>query len=137
MGLKENAKDYFVKGKYNCCQAVVCAYCDQYGINDEAVFAMTECMGSGMGGLKDTCGAVTGMYMAISMHNSAGDKYNPLKTKADTYKEIQKAAAVFKEITGSIYCRDLKGRKDGPVVPCDKCVEIAAAYVENYIENHK
>lgn len=137
MGLKENAKEYFLKGKYNCCQAVICAYCDQYGIPDDAVFAMTEGMGQGMGGLKDTCGAVTGMFMAISMHNSAGDKFNPRKTKAETYEEVRKAASVFKEITGSIYCRELKGSPDRPAVPCDKCVEIAAAYVENYIENHK
>lgn len=138
MGLKEDAKKYFVEDKYNCCQAVISAYCDQYGIDDDVIFRMTEGFGFGMGGMKDTCGAVTGMFMAISLHNSAGDKSEPRKTKIQTYEDIRNAAADFEEKCGSIYCRDLKAVTEGKQrVSCDKCVEIAAEYVEKYIENHK
>ena len=56
---KEMAVERFMKG-YNCCQAVACAYCEELGMREEDVFKMTEGFGSGMGGLKDTCGAVTG-----------------------------------------------------------------------------
>lgn len=138
MNIKEQAKKYFSERKYNCCQAIICAYCDEYGINDDVIFRMTEGYGFGMGGLKDTCGAVTGMFMAIGLHNSAGDKDDPRKTKMQTYGDIRNAAESFEEKCGSIYCRDLKSIRDGKqMVSCDKCVEIAAEYVEKYIENHK
>lgn len=138
MNIKEQAKKYFLQGKYNCCQAVICAYCDEYGIEDDVIFRMTEGFGLGMGGLKDTCGAVTGMFMAISLHNSAGDKTDPRKTKMQTYEDIRNAATDFEVKCGSIYCRDLKAVSEGKQrVSCDSCVEIAAEYVENYIANHK
>lgn len=138
MGLRENAKRYFLEGKYNCCQAVICAYCDTYGIDDTDIFRMTEGFGLGMGGLKDTCGAVTGMFMAIGLHNSAGDQYDPRKTKMQTYEDVRNAAAAFQEACGSIYCRDLKAVSEGrQMVSCDCCVETAAAILEKYIANHR
>lgn len=135
MNIKDNANKYFQEKKYNCCQAVICAYCDEFGIDDTSIFKLTEGYGLGMGGLKDTCGAVTGMFMAISMHNSAGDKENPRKTKMDTYSDIREAAAKFEEQCGSIYCRDLK--TTDTFVACNRCVEIAAQYVEKYVANYK
>lgn len=135
MNIKDNANKYFREKKYNCCQAVICAYCDEFGIDDTSIFKLTEGYGLGMGGLKDTCGAVTGMFMAISMHNSAGDKENPRKTKIDTYSDIREAAAKFEEQCGSIYCRDLKTTET--FVACNRCVEIAAQYVEKYVANYK
>ena len=83
-GNKELAVKKFKQG-YNCCQAVACAYCEELGIKEEDVFRLTEGFGLGMGGLRDTCGAVTGMFLVISLANSAGDMEHPLKTKMDTY----------------------------------------------------
>ena len=138
MSIKEKAAKYFGEGKYNCCQAVICAYCEEYGIKDDDIFKLTEGFGLGMGGLKDTCGAVTGMFMAIGLHNSAGDKADPRKTKMDTYEAVRNSAKAFKEENGSIYCCELKAIINGKqVVSCDKCVEIAAEIVEKYIAEHK
>lgn len=134
MGIQEKAAKHFKEGKYNCCQAVICAYCDEYGIKDDDIFKLTEGFGLGMGGLRDTCGAVTGMFMAIGMHNSAGDKTNPMATKLDTYAALREAAKAFEEECGSIYCSELKKVVDGKqMVSCQKCVETAAAYMEKYI----
>ena len=63
---KKDAAERFEK-MYNCCQAVVCAYCEELGVKEEDVFRMTEGFGLGMGGLKDTCGAVTGMFLTIGL----------------------------------------------------------------------
>lgn len=127
---KNTAVDKFKQG-FNCCQAVACAYCEELGISEKDMFRLTEGFGSGMGGLKDTCGAVTGMFLIISLANSAGDMENPLATKADTYKKFRKAAGEFREMNGSIYCRDLKNM-DGPqpLVCCLKCVEDAAGILD-------
>ena len=138
MGIKEKAARNFAEKGYNCCQAVICAYCEEYGIADDDIFKVTEGFGAGMGGLLNTCGAVTGMYMSIGMHNSAGEKDNPRKTKMDTYASIRDVAEKFEEENGSIFCRDLKSVENGVQrVSCQKCVEDAAELVEKYIAEHK
>lgn len=130
---KEVAVAKFKQG-YNCCQAVICAYCEELGLKEEDAFKLAEGFGSGMGGLKDTCGAVTGMFLTISLANSAGDMGNPMATKADTYQKFREAAARFKEENGSIYCRDLKNMNGPqPLVCCVKCVEDAAAIVDEML----
>ena len=134
---KEDAVEKFKKG-YNCCQAVVCAYCEELGVREEDVFRLTEGFGLGMGGLRDTCGAVTGMFLTISLANSAGDMENPRKTKMDTYGKFREAAAKYREKNGSIYCRELKNM-DGPqpLPCCIQCVEDAAALVDEYFKSKK
>ena len=116
---------------YNCCQAVICAYCEELGMKEEDAFRLTEGFGSGMGGLKDTCGAVTGMFMTIGLKNSAGKMDEPFATKMDTYQKLLEAAEKFKEKNGSLYCRDLK-TEDGPqpLPCCMKCVEDAAQIID-------
>lgn len=138
MSVREFAEKNFREKKYNCCQAVICAYCEENGIDDEMIYKLAEGYGAGIGGLKDTCGAVTGMFMAIGMKNSAGKHEPPMKTKPATYKDVREAAAKFQEECGSIYCRDLKTVVDGKqAVSCEKCVEIAAEYVDNYCKTHQ
>lgn len=138
MGIKEKAARNFAEKGYNCCQAVICAYYEEYGIADDDIFKATEGFGAGMGGLLNTCGAVTGMYMAIGMQGSAGDKENPRKTKMDTYASIREVAKQFEDENGSIFCRDLKTEVNGVQrVSCQKCVETAAELVEKYIAEHK
>ena len=132
---KEIAVEKFKKG-YNCCQAVACTYCESFGVKEEDVFRITEGFGSGMGGLKDTCGAVTGMFLTLSLANSAGDMTQPKLTKMDTYAKFQAAAAKFKEKHPSIYCRDLltdKGQQ--PVHCCIRCVEDAAEIVDEFLKD--
>ena len=130
MSIKERAiKNFEVKG-YNCCQAVVCAYCDEMGIDDKDIFKLAEGFGGGMGGMQGVCGAVTGAFMAISMIGSAGDKADAGKTKVETYKNVRGLAAEFKQLRGSIDCRDLKVDR----VACVKCVETGAELVEKFLE---
>ena len=97
----------FIDNNYNCCQAIVCAYCEELGLSEYVAFKLTEGFDSGMGGLRDTCGAVTGMFLVISLANSAGDKHLPLKSKFDTY------------------CRDLKNMEKNKILSCEDCVQVA------------
>ena len=132
--LREKAAENFNK-IYNCCQSVACTVCERYGVSKEDMFRMTEGFGSGIGGLKDTCGAVMGMFLIISLANSAGDMEAPTRTKLDTYAKFQEAAEIFKERRGSLYCRDLK-TQDGPqpLPCCMACVEDAAQILEELLK---
>lgn len=136
--LVERAVSKFTDSGYNCCQAVICACCEEYGIKELDAFKMTEGFGAGMGGLGDTCGAVTGLFMALSLANSAGDMEKPKETKMDTYKKIRTAAAEFKKKHESLYCRDIPKEKGSQPLPsCIKCVRDAAETAEKMLEEIK
>ncbi len=46
--------------KYNCAQAVACTLAPLIGADEELCFRAAEGLGGGMGGLTETCGAVSG-----------------------------------------------------------------------------
>ncbi len=114
---------------YNCAQAVLCAYADLYGLDEKTAYKIAEGFGSGMGGMGDTCGAVTAAFMLLGLKNSSGivgDK----STRPDTYKKIRQTAQAFKEKGGSTVCRELKGEGGRPVYPCPDCIRTAAEIFE-------
>ena len=103
----EKALELHDKG-YNCAQAVACSFCEEFGVDQETMFKISEGFGFGMG-MMDMCGAVTGMMMVIGMDNSIGNLENGKATKADTYKKTKEFAEKFRQKNGTYYCRDLKG----------------------------
>ena len=40
---------------YNCAQAIVCAYCDLFGMDEETAYRASEAFGFGMGKTKASC----------------------------------------------------------------------------------
>ena len=70
----EKALELHDKG-YNCAQAVACSFCEEFGVDQETMFKISEGFGFGMG-MMDMCGAVTGMMMVIGMDNSIGNLEN-------------------------------------------------------------
>ena len=51
----DKAAELHNKG-YNCAQAVACSFCDEFGIDEAAMFRLTEGMGHGMYGRNLWCG---------------------------------------------------------------------------------
>ena len=132
----QRAIDNHHKG-YNCAQAVVCAYSDLFGIDEKVAFRMSEGFGAGMGNFKDTCGAVSGMFMVASLIESSGGVENGL-TKAGTYKTIRELSEKFREKNQSTYCKDLRGEDGTPKLrSCDGCIEDASKIVEEFILEKK
>ena len=127
------------KSGYNCAQAVACAYCDLVGIDEETMFRMTEGLGLGMGGMEGTCGAVTAACVIAGAKNSTVEMGGP-GSKGATYKISKEIVRRFKEESGSVICKELKGITDGVVKrECEDCVRDAAAFLEaelpeNYVK---
>jgi C_GCAxxG_C_C family probable redox protein len=67
-----NAINRFRSG-LNCSQAVLTAFSDDLSFDDDLALCISCGFGSGMGRLQETCGAVTGAFMVMGMHN--GKKY--------------------------------------------------------------
>ena len=119
-----------------CAQAVLCAYADLFGLSETDACKIAEGFGTGMGGMRDTCGAVTAAFMLIGLKNSSGVQGDK-STRAATYKQVRDLAEAFKEKAGSIICRELKGETGLPVYPCPKCIETAALLFEKCLESSK
>lgn len=121
------------KKGYNCAQAVACAYCDLFDADEKEVFRMMEAYGLGMGDMKCTCGAVSGMVTLAGLKNSDGNIDEP-KTKGKTYKLVRELTKEFREKNGSVICADLKGVETGEMLrSCSGCITDAAEIVEKYL----
>ena len=118
---------------YNCAQAVACTYCDLVGIDEDTMFALTEGLGLGMGGMQGTCGALSGACILAGAKNSSGDTTNPT-TKGQTYQLSKEIVRRFQEKTGATICKDLKGVETGTMLhSCADCITDAAAIVEEVL----
>lgn len=125
-------KDKHTRG-YNCAQIVLCSYAEELGIDEETLFRISEGFGAGMGGMMQTCGAVTAMFMALGLANSSGD-LQACDTKPQTMKKVRELAAEFEKKNGSIVCRELKGIDTGKVLrSCDACIEDGIRILGEYL----
>lgn len=128
----EKAVSLHDKG-YNCAQAVVCAFADDLGLDEQTAYKMSEAFGLGVGQM-EICGAVSGACMVAGMKNSGGLD-NIGKTKGETYKINRAIADEFKQMNESVICRELKGVETGNVIrSCTGCIEDAVKIVEKYLK---
>ena len=104
----ERAKRLFKEGGYNCCQAVVLAYNDVFGIDDQTAAAISSGFGGGMGRMREVCGAVSGMTMLAGLIKPATDP-SVKDWRTANYALVQEMAYEFKDINGSIVCKELLG----------------------------
>lgn len=94
------------KQKYNCAQAVACAFCDVTGLDLDTMARLASSFGGGMGGLKEVCGAMSGALLVLGCAKGYDDPGNPEVKKAH-YQRIKDFAERFRELQGSILCREL------------------------------
>lgn len=141
------AKKYFEDG-YNCSQAVLLAFCEDFGLEKETAIMMSAPFGGGIGRLREVCGTFTGMNMVLGLYEGKYDiKDNQKKTKL--YKDVQALAEKFKQDNGSIICRDLLGLrikgKDNPTPevrtdtyykarPCSELCKYAGDLLEEFLD---
>ena len=145
----EKAVALFKEG-FNCSQAVVAAFADQYGFTTEQALRMSASFGGGIGRMRETCGAACGLFMLAGLETGATEGSNQAG-KAANYALVQELAEIFKQRNGALKCADLLGlSKKEPVVstpeartnqyyakrPCVKMVEEAARIWCEYLEKH-
>ena len=146
------AKRLFKEEGYNCCQAVVLAYNDVFGIDDTTAAAMSAGFGGGMGRMREVCGSVSGMVMLAGLIAPANDPSIKVD-RTRNYALVQDVAGQFREMNGSIVCRDLLGlsevskdKKESPEPsdrtpeyykkrPCEELVGISARIIGEKILN--
>lgn len=132
MNKKEKAIELHDR-RFNCCQAVACAFAKEVGMDESALFRAGEGFGLGMGGMDCTCGALSGAVMLAGIKNSDGNVDAPA-TKASTYALSKEMVKRFKEKTGGIICRELKGVDTGKMLcSCPDCIRCGVEVVEEVL----
>jgi len=103
--IKNEALNRF-RSDYNCSQSVLSSLAGELRLDVSLLEKVSSGFGGGMGHMQETCGAVTGSFMAISLY--CGNKYDDNHRRtAEAYGMIKKFDAAFKDLHGSTVCRDL------------------------------
>ncbi len=89
---------------YNCAQAVFAAYADLFGMDEETAFKLSMPFGGGMGGLREVCGAVSGMVMVAGLAKGTATP-NDKEGKKECFELVQRLVEKFRQENGSIICK--------------------------------
>ena len=152
MSDSERAAELFGQG-YNCCQSVLLAFADHYGIDRETALKLSCSFGGGMGRMRQVCGAVSGMALVCGLETGNTDPKNQ-QVKTENYETMRRLAEAFREANGSIVCGELLGltekdkKEEGAAPslrtaeyykkrPCKELVRCAAALLEQEFFKNK
>ena len=105
----ERAVENFMAG-YGCCQSVVAAFADLYGLDDTLAKKVAAGFGGGVGRLRMMCGAVSGIVMLVGL-DCGQTEGSDREGKSACYKVVQELLARSKEENGSLICAEILGIK--------------------------
>ena len=125
MDYGDRAVDAFSKG-YNCAQATASAFAEQAGLDKELVLRLVAGFGGGVGGLRETCGAVSAMVAVLGMFCGSYEP-NDHKAKTDLYKKVRRVSGEFSSKFGTTCCRELLSKANCLCLP-DPSVRNAEYY---------
>lgn len=104
MDAETRALDYFHQG-YNCAQSVFAAFASQVGLDDEAALRFSSAFGAGLGRMRGTCGAFSGLCMVAGF--CKGNLTGQPEDKERIFSLTRALADDFKAEFGTLTCREL------------------------------
>ena len=103
------AVENFMAG-YGCCQSVVAAFADLYGLDETMAKRIAAGFGGGVGRLRMMCGAVSGIVMLVGLDCGQTEGCDR-EGKSACYKVVQELLNLSKEENGSLICAEILGIK--------------------------
>ena len=121
---REQKAGELFKAGYNCCQAVAMTFADVIGLPENEVARLASGFGGGMGRMREVCGTVSAMTLVAGAMIPANDVTDKA-AKTANYALVQEMAGEFRQMNGSIICRELLGlsKPEGTPVPQDRTPE--------------
>lgn len=149
-GRVERAVENFMAG-YGCCQSVVAAFADLYGLDELQAKKIAAGFGGGVGRLRMMCGAVSGIVMLVGL-DCGQTEGSDRDGKSACYKVVQELLAQSEAENGSLICAEILGLKGHEKArssyvasprtaeyykqrPCAAKVESAARIFANYLRS--
>ena len=143
------AVENFMQG-YGCCQSVVAAFADLYGMDKQLALRIAAGFGGGVGRLRMMCGAVSGLVILAGL-DCGQTEGSDRAGKSACYKVVQQLLGKFKERNGSVISAELLGLNGQQIAketheasernaeyykkrPCAAKVESAARVFAEYLE---
>ncbi len=117
--------------KYNCAQAISCAYADLTKISHEDFFKLTECLGGGIGRMQGTCGGLMAVFLIAGYINSDGDFENN-KSRLENYAKIKELNYKFVEKLGSSQCIELLRGEAPKGGMCNHILKVCSEILEEF-----
>jgi C_GCAxxG_C_C family probable redox protein len=96
------------KEEFNCPQAVLCAYADELGLDQETALKIASPFGGGIARNGKICGAITGGLMVIGLKNWDSQKEREA-SKAGVYKISNQFMDEIKKRNKTLDCEELLG----------------------------
>ncbi len=148
----ERAVENFMAG-YGCCQSVVAAFADLYGLDELQAKKIAAGFGGGVGRLRMMCGAVSGIVMLVGL-DCGQTEGSDRDGKSACYKVVQELLAQSEAENGSLICAEILGLNGHEKAhssyvasprtaeyykqrPCAAKVESAARIFANYLRSKK
>ena len=101
------AVDYFMQG-YGCCQSVVAAFSDLYGLDETMAKRIAAGFGGGVGRMRMMCGAVSGIVMLVGL-DCGQTEGSDREGKSACYKVVQELLEKSRQENGSLICAEILG----------------------------
>lgn len=103
------AVENFMAG-YGCCQSVVAAFSDCYGMDETLAKKIAAGFGGGVGRMRMMCGAVSGIVILVGL-DCGQTEGSDREGKSACYKVVQELLAKSKAENGSLICAEILGLK--------------------------
>lgn len=110
------AVENFMAG-YGCCQSIVAAFADLYGLDDTLAKKITAGFGGGVGRMRMMCGAVSGIVMLVGLHCGQTEG-SDREGKSACYKVVQELLEQSRQQNGSLICAEILGLKGYEKASC-------------------
>ena len=122
---------------YGCCQSVVAAFADLYGLDDTLAKKVAAGFGGGVGRMRMMCGAVSGIVMLIGL-DCGQTEGSDREGKSACYKVVQELLAQSKQENGSLICAEILGIQGHQKAVCSYVAsERTAEYYKSRPEYYK
>lgn len=142
----DRARALFEEG-YSCSQSVFGAFAEECGLEQKLAFQIASGLGGGVGRLRETCGAITGIALVLGIKQGYWEP-SAIEEKTKLYAAIGELAERFRKRTGSIVCRELLGlssveynpKPDERTAeyyqnrPCKELIALAAELLEEHLK---
>ncbi len=148
----QRAVELFMQG-YGCCQSVVCAFADRYGLDEEMALRISAGFGGGVGRMRMMCGTCSALVILAGLEKGQ-TRGDDREGKAACYQLVRQLLETFRQRNGSIICAELlqmngvkaetntsqpdeRNAEYYRVRPCARKVESAARVFAEYLDSRQ
>ena len=108
----DRALEWFGQG-YNCAQAILLAYGEQFGLERELALKLALGLEGGLGRTGEVCGAVSGACLVLGLEAGCREDASGAEGRKLANRRVREFSRRFQKRYGAVACRQLIGSDPG------------------------